>query len=84
LEGVKGGKAAESAAIDCEIKLPARLRRFFLVVSMAQGQAPGIINRRFETANLPNCSLIKATLISRNALSRAVPHSPIAMRPYSK
>jgi hypothetical protein len=59
------------------VKIPSR--RFFSNSALARTKASGVAKRSFKTANLSNCSLIKATLISRNAVSRTVAHTPIAM-----
>ena len=58
------------------MKIPSR--RVFSNSSLARTKASGVAKRSFKTANLPNCSLIKATLISSDG-GRTVQHTPIAM-----
>ena len=59
------------------MKIPSR--SFFSNSALARSKDSEITKRSFKTANLPNCSLIKATLISGDAGSRTVSHTPIAM-----
>ena len=59
------------------MKIPSR--SFFSNSSLARSRASGTNELRFKTAYLPYCPFIKATLISRNAVSRTVSHTPIAM-----
>ena len=68
------GSARKSPVIETYITQPAFALRL--------GAKPGFGTRpseKFKTAYLPNCSSIKATLISRNAVIRTVSHTPIAM-----
>ena len=54
-------------------------RSFFSNYPSARSKDSGTTELRFKTAYLSYCPFIKATLISRDAVSRTVSHTPIAM-----
>ena len=54
-------------------------RSFFSNSALARTKASGISELRIETAYLPYCPFVKATLIGCNAIGRAETHPPIAM-----
>jgi hypothetical protein len=59
------------------VKIPSR--SFFSNSALARSKVSGITELRFETAYLPYCPFVKATLIGCNAIGRAETHPPIAM-----
>jgi hypothetical protein len=65
--------------VEDEERVEIPLRSCFADSALPRNKGSGITEPGLKTAYLPRCSVIKATLISRNAVSRTVSHTPIAM-----